>query len=193
MKIIVGLGNPGTEYAGTRHNAGFMAVKAISEKYGISLKKRAFGGVYGFGKVLGKELMLFEPHTYMNLSGDAVNAICSRHLEKKNGLLVISDDMALPLGVIRIREKGSSGGHNGLSSIIGYLGQDFSRLRIGIGMENTVPNMKEYVLSEFRKAEQPVLKEVITRLVLYAEEWLVSGVKKAMALHNDGKAPGKAL
>ena len=192
MKIIAGLGNPGEKYDGTRHNAGFMVVREIAGKHGISIKKRAYGGVYGFGKILGQELLIFEPHTYMNLSGEAINAICSRHLEKKEDLLVVSDDVVLALGVLRLREKGSSGGHNGLSSIISYLGADFARLRVGVGMEKAVPDMKDYVLSNFRSEEQPILKEVISRAVLCAEEWLVSGAKKAMGIYNDSKADGKA-
>lgn len=193
MKIIAGLGNPGSGYKGTRHNAGFMVVGALAEKHGIVLKKKAFGGVYGFGKILGKEVFLFEPHTYMNLSGEAISAVCSRHLEEKEDLLVVSDDIALPLGAIRLREKGSSGGHNGLVSVIEHLGQDFARLRIGVGSGSPVQDMKDYVLGEFRREEQPVLKEVIERAVLCVEEWLAVGTKKAMAAHNDVKASGKTL
>jgi peptidyl-tRNA hydrolase, PTH1 family len=188
MKIISGLGNPGADYKDTRHNAGFMVVDAISGKYGISLKKKAYGGVYGVGRVLGKEVVLFQPHTYMNLSGEAVNAVCSRTLHEKEDLLVVSDDVALPLGVIRLREKGSSGGHNGLKSIIGYLGSDFARLRIGVGSDDQVCDMKEFVLSDFRREELTALKEVISRSVLCAEDWIVYGVKKAMAGHNGCKS-----
>lgn len=197
MKIIAGLGNPGKQYESTRHNAGFMVVSAISEKYGIQLKKNAFGGVYGFGRVLGRDVTLFEPYTYMNLSGKAVNDICMGRLEAKEDLLVISDDTALPLGAIRIREKGSSGGHNGLGSIIEYLGADFARLRVGVGREEAVSDMKSYVLSDFLPEERKALDEVISRAVRCAEEWLAFGVKKAMAgcnTRNPGvNYPGEAL
>lgn len=190
MKIIVGLGNPGSEYEGTRHNAGFMAIAAVAEKYGIEIKKKAFGGLYGFGKVLGREITLFKPETYMNLSGEAVGGICGKKLEDKKDLLVISDDVALPLGVIRLREKGSSGGHNGLRSVIQYLGTDFARLRIGVGKQEKVPDMKSYVLSDFLPEERAVLREGIARAVMCVEEWLVYGIRKAMSEHNDGN-PGE--
>lgn len=184
MKIIAGLGNPGSEYENTRHNAGFMVVEAVARKYGIGLKKKAYGGLYGFGKVSGRETMLFEPHTFMNLSGEAVKAVCASHMEEKEDLLVVSDDVALPLGVIRLREKGSSGGHNGLASVIGCIGQDFARLRIGVGAQEPVTDMKDYVLGAFRKEERPVLKEVIEKAVLCVEQWLEFGASKAMAAHN---------
>ena len=193
MKIIAGLGNPGKGYENTRHNAGFMVIKEISKKHGILLKKKAFGGLYGFGKISGKEVILFEPQTYMNLSGEAVNAICARHLEKKEDLLVISDDTALPLGTIRIREKGSSGGHNGLGSIIQYLGTDFARLRVGVDKGANFSDMKDHVLSDFLPEERKALEEVVRRSAMCAEEWISAGLKRAMAGYNDRKTSGEKL
>jgi peptidyl-tRNA hydrolase, PTH1 family len=187
MKIIAGLGNPGREYEQTRHNAGFIVLRAIADKHGIEIKKKAFGGVYGFGKALGRELALFEPQTYMNLSGEAVNAICSGRLEDRKDLLVISDDVALPFGSLRIRKQGSSGGHNGLRSIIQFLGDDFARLRVGVGKESPVADMKDYVLSRFTEEEREQLTGVVARAVECAEEWMVAGINKAMAGYNQGK------
>ena len=193
MKIIAGLGNPGKGYKNTRHNAGFMVIKEISQKHGILLKKKAFGGLYGFGKIFGKEVILFEPQTYMNLSGEAVNAVCARHLEKREDLLVINDDTALTLGTIRIREKGSSGGHNGLKSIIQYIGTDFARLRVGVGKGGPLIDMKDHVLSDFLSEEGKVLDEVIRRAAMCAEKWISEGLKRAMEGYNDRKTSGEKL
>ena len=191
MKIIVGLGNPGLKYRNTRHNAGFLVIKELAEKNGISLRKKAFGGVYGIGRVTAREAMLFEPHTYMNLSGEAVKAVCDRKLEEKEDLLVISDDFNLPLGSVRLREKGSAGGHNGLKSIIDHMGTDFARLRVGVGAATPMEDMSDYVLSSFAKKERPILQEGIVKAVSCVEIWLEEGVRAAMARHNEKAADAK--
>lgn len=180
MKIIAGLGNPGLRYRNTRHNAGFLAVKALAKKYHISLKKKGFGGVYGIGRILGEEVMLFEPMTYMNLSGEAVKSASSSKMEDRKDLLVISDDVSLPLGRIRLRDNGSSGGHNGLESIIGNIGADFSRLRLGVGEAPLEADMAAYVLSPFSRKERPALNEAMEKAVDAIEIWLKEGINKAM-------------
>lgn len=184
MKIIVGLGNPGLRYKNTRHNAGFLALKALAKKHGLSIKKRGFNGIYGIGRIIQQEVILFEPLTYMNLSGKAIEAICSSRLEEKEDLLVVSDDFNLSLGQIRLRIKGSSGGHNGLESIIGSIGPEFSRLRIGIGRGEVEGDMTGFVLSPFPRKERPLLKETIERAVEGIEVWLDKGIKEAMNLFN---------
>jgi len=184
MKIIIGLGNPGLRYKHTRHNAGFLALNVLSKKYALGIKKRGFGGVYGFGRIKGYEVMLFEPLTRMNLSGEAVKAVCSSKLEDKKDLLVISDDFNLPLGSIRLREKGSSGGHNGLESIIEQIGPDFTRLRIGIGSGFEGADASSYVLGRFSRKEKPALNESFTKAVRCIELWLDLGVKDAIARHD---------
>ena len=188
MKIIVGLGNPGLSYRNTRHNAGFLAVKALAKKHGLGIRKRGFKGTYGVGSILKREVILFEPMTYMNLSGEAVNAVCSSKLKHPEDLIVISDDISLPFGEIRLREKGSSGGHNGLQSIIDNMGSDFARLRMGIGSENLPKDVARYVLAPFSRAERTVLGEMLEKSVECVETWLESGIKTAMNICNKGIA-----
>ncbi len=174
MKIIVGLGNPGLRYKSTRHNVGFMVIKVLSEQCGIRLKKKGFGGIYGIGRIKGREAMLFKPATYMNLSGEALYSVFSSKAENKTkDLLVISDDFNLPLGSIRFREKGSAGGHNGLQSIIDRIGPDFARLRVGIGGA-ALGDMSKYVLAAFPPDERGIIKEAVQNAAMAAEIWLTS-------------------
>ncbi|MBD3380336.1 MAG: aminoacyl-tRNA hydrolase [Candidatus Omnitrophica bacterium] len=185
MKIIVGLGNPGLRYRHTRHNAGFMAVELLAKKHRMSLKKKGFGGRYAVGRIKGEEVLLFEPMTFMNLSGDALASICSSRLDEENGLLVITDDVDLPLGKIRIRKNGSSGGHNGLRSIIDRIGSDFARLRIGVGDEKLlVTDTADFVLSRFPRKDKGVLNECLEAAAECAETWLSESVEKAMNAYN---------
>ena len=180
MKIIVGLGNPGLRYRNTRHNAGFLVVNALAKKYRIGIRKKNFSGVYGIGRIQRQEVMLFEPLTYMNLSGKAVMAVCSSRLTDESDLLVISDDFNLSLGRIRLRDKGSAGGHNGLQSIIANIGPDFARLRLGVGKDDTVEDLSPYVLSPFPRAERPLLNDMREKAVECVETWLAAGIKEAM-------------
>ncbi len=180
MKLIVGLGNPGLRYRNTRHNAGFLAVNAFAKKNRISLRKRGFNGQYGISRFQGEEIMLFEPLTFMNLSGDAVKGVLAGKAINNEDILVLSDDLDLPLGSIRIREKGSSGGHNGLRSIIGKIGEDFTRIRIGIGRETRMEDTSSYVLSSFSREEKRGLGDVLERAVEAIEVWINGGTKEAM-------------
>ena len=184
MKIIVGLGNPGLRYRNTRHNAGFLALKVLSKKYRIPIKKKGFNGAYGIGRIEDEEVMLFAPLTYMNLSGEAVAAVCSSKLEEQEDLLVVTDDFNLPFGRIRLREKGSSGGHNGLESITEKTGEEFSRLRIGVGRDTPIDDMSRYVLSGFSKQERTALGEVLEKTAECVDIWLKNGIKEAMSLYN---------
>jgi peptidyl-tRNA hydrolase, PTH1 family len=191
MKIIVGLGNPGLKYRNTRHNAGFLVIKELAAANGISLRKKAFGGLYGIGRVKEREVMLFEPLTYMNLSGEAVKAVCDSKLEEREDLLVVSDDLNIHLGSVRLREKGSAGGHNGLRSIMDHMGSDFARLRVGVGSGPVVEDMSGYVLSAFCKKERPFLEEGVQKAVLCVETWLTEGIKPAMARFNERSSGSK--
>lgn len=185
MKIIVGLGNPGFRYKKTRHNVGFSVITAISKQYKIRIKKKGFSGNYGIGRINGWEVLLFEPMTYMNLSGQAVNAVCSSKLGDKKDLLIISDDINLPLGTLRLREKGSAGGHNGLKSIIGSIGEDFCRLRIGVAAENMpVEDMVSFVLSRFSRKEFSVINDSIEKTVECVDMWVEQGIKEVMGRYN---------
>ncbi|MFH1798402.1 MAG: aminoacyl-tRNA hydrolase [Candidatus Omnitrophota bacterium] len=174
MKLIVGLGNPGIRYRNTRHNTGFLVIDVFAKRYRIKIKKRAFQGRYGVGQAKKQEVVLFQPLTYMNLSGGAIKQLVSSKLLDKEDLLVISDDVSLPLGEIRRREKGSSGGHNGLQSIIDALGSDFARLRIGIGSTEEISDLAGYVLASFSRKEKILLKDVLERAVESIENWLTA-------------------
>lgn len=185
MKIIAGLGNPGFRYRKTRHNAGFMVIDALSKKYGISVKKKGFKGIYGIGRIEAQEVLLFRPMTYMNLSGEAVKAVFSSKSADKSDLLVVSDDIDLPLGRIRIRGKGSSGGHNGLGSISEQIGSDFARLRLGVGRDDGIKgDAAGFVLSSFPRKERPELERVLLVAMECVEVWLRKGVKDAMNQYN---------
>ena len=148
------------------------------------MKRRGFNGIYGTGKILGQEVVLFKPLTYMNLSGEAVKAVTESRLEDKKDLLVVSDDAALPFGTVRMREKGSSGGHNGLKSIIALMGNDFARLRMGLGTQKEGEDLASYVLSPFSRAERKEFDDAVGTAVACAETWLEKGVRKAMELYN---------
>jgi PTH1 family peptidyl-tRNA hydrolase len=189
MKVIAGLGNPGLRYRGTRHNAGFMVIDSLAKKHGIRVRQKAFGGVYGSGRIAGEEVLLFKPLTYMNLSGEAVKSVLSRHLEYKGDLLVVVDDFNIPLGSFRLREKGSAGGHNGLESLIGHIGGDFARLRVGIGSEGMPAERSGYVLSPFTRAEKRDLDGLMPDILACVETWLAKGPVEAMRLSSRGCGP----
>lgn len=185
MKIIVGLGNPGRKYGKTRHNVGFMVASALADKHGIRLNTKAFNSLIGRGKVLGEEVVIALPQTYMNRSGEAVKAVLSRRKAGLCDLLVVCDDVNLSLGIVRIRTGGSAGGHNGLTSIIECLGSDgFTRLRIGIGRDTESANLSGYVLSTFRKTEEAVLDEVVETSVDCCESWTSEGAERAANRYN---------
>jgi peptidyl-tRNA hydrolase, PTH1 family len=159
--LLVGLGNPGSKYQLTRHNAGFLVVDHIAQKYGIDLDKHDFSCIYGKGRVSGKDILLAKPQTFMNLSGRAVFSLVSFFKLNPEQVLVIYDDLDLPPGTIRIKLSGSSGGHRGLDSILGILGtKHIPRLRIGIGKPDGEP-VVDYVLTPFMEDEKPLFKRVI--------------------------------
>src|SRR5205085_3676630 len=165
-RLIVGLGNPGAEYERTRHNLGFMLVDLLAREAGAQVKRRDCRALVGRAEIEGTRVEFVKPQTYMNLSGETVACLLAKQ-EAKNAaqdLIVISDDLALPFGTIRLRRRGSAGGHNGLKSIIGALGtNEFMRLRIGIQPEHPVSDAKKFVLSDFSSAEKRSLEEVLDR------------------------------
>ena len=189
MKLIVGLGNPGIEYQFTPHNAGFLAIDRIAEDCGVVVANRRSRALTAKARLAGQEVLLAKPETFMNLSGMAVAALVRElELDAKQDVIVLYDDIALPLGTIRIRERGSAGGHNGVKSISGALAsEDWLRIRIGIAP--SLPEaagslsggrQREYVLSPFRKADLVVLDEVLDRVELAVEAVLTRGVSTAM-------------
>ncbi len=175
MKLIVGLGNPGIKYNNTRHNLGFMVVDTLAENLNIKLGKLKYKSLMGQGMTADEKITLAKPMTYMNLSGQAVCELMRRLYLDLADLIVICDDLNLPLGSIRIRTKGSAGGHNGLSSIIGLLGSnEFTRIRLGI--DRPVGNMDTayYVLKKFKPNEYSVVEEMIAQ----AQDAVVTLIKE---------------
>src|SRR6266576_4101805 len=164
MFLIVGLGNPGSEYAQTRHNLGFMLVDKLAAEDGATVKRTECRSLVGNPTIEDQRVMLVKPQTFMNLSGEAVGCLNQKYEGDASSLIVISDDLALPLGSIRLRERGSGGGHNGLKSIIGVLGtSEFVRLRIGIQPEHPLSDAKRFVLDEFSKSERESVPEILER------------------------------
>jgi PTH1 family peptidyl-tRNA hydrolase len=183
LSVIVGLGNPGREHFGTRHNVGYRVVDLLAERHGVKLWRRRFEAACGKGKVRGCAAWLVKPQTYMNLSGCTVERAVRELRLELDDLLVVSDDMALPAGTLRLREKGSDGGHKGLASVIESLGtQDFARLRVGIG--EPVGDPADYVLAPFSPEERAAMAAAEARAADAAEAWLRDGVTRAMAAFN---------
>jgi peptidyl-tRNA hydrolase, PTH1 family len=186
-QLIVGLGNPGTKYAQTRHNVGFDLIDILAKRWQISLSDRKqFQGIYGEG-IGGNntKIKLLKPQTFMNLSGQSVRATLDWFKLSPESVLVVYDDLDLPLGKIRLRLSGSAGGHNGMKSIISHLGtQNFPRVRIGIGQSTGEKDTIAHVLGKFSKAETIVIDEVIYLVNDAIEMSLKQGVEKAMSLYN---------
>lgn len=157
MYVVAGLGNPGLFYKRTRHNAGYQALELLADNLQIRLKKRGFNGVYGEGTFRGERVVLIKPTTYMNLSGDCIRAVMNFFKCPVEHLIVLYDDIELPVGSLRIRDKGGAGTHNGMRSIIGSLGSEsFPRVRIGVGSQNGT-DLRKHVLGKPKKDEQTVL------------------------------------
>jgi PTH1 family peptidyl-tRNA hydrolase len=164
MKLIVGLGNPGKQYEKTRHNIGFQVVDRLSEKLDIPLTQAKFKGLFGSGHVRGEKVILLKPLTYMNLSGEAIRMVMDYFNISPEDIIVIYDDLDLPVGKIRLRQKGSAGGHNGIKSTIQHLGtQEFNRIRVGIARPQNGQSVTDYVLSNFSGEEQEIINEVVNR------------------------------
>jgi PTH1 family peptidyl-tRNA hydrolase len=184
IKMVVGLGNPGKEYAGTRHNVGFRVIDLLAELLKIKVKKKRFGGCLGSGEFADKKLILLKPMRFMNCSGQVVATATGFHKLVLSNLLVVIDDMALPPGKIRVRMKGSAGGHNGLADVIEKLGtQNISRLRIGIGQSDK-KEAYDYVLGKPTKADRPLLDEAITKARDAVLCWVEYGIRATMNKFN---------
>ena len=177
--VIVGLGNPGPKYAGTRHNAGFLCVDRLAERAGIALNDRRKAALLGEGRIKGKRVVLVKPRTFMNVSGEAVRYAMDRYRVRAESVLIVLDDLDLPLGRVRMRASGGSGGHNGLNSINAALGtQEYARLRIGIGRPQG--ETVGYVLGAFPPEEAPAAEAALGRAADAAEAWLAHGVNHTM-------------
>ena len=185
MYIIVGLGNPERKYAGTRHNIGFSAITAISDAYGISMDIKKHKAVCGKGMIAGNKVLLAMPQTYMNLSGESVRELMDYYKCDLSDLIVIYDDISLDVGKLRIRAKGSAGGHNGIKNIIAQLGtQEFTRIKIGVGEKPAKMDLADYVLGRFSKEEQPIIRESADRAREAVCEMITHDVASAMNKFN---------
>jgi PTH1 family peptidyl-tRNA hydrolase len=191
LKLIVGLGNPGREYAATRHNAGWWAVDHLADAWHFDGWKKDGQALVSNGRLADLRVRLIKPQTYMNLSGNVLVQYARRPTwNPSTDLRVIVDEVALELGRLRIRASGSAGGHNGLKSIEATLGtQEYARLRIGIKPEHQIADLSNYVLGPFSKAETIVMRETVTRVQDAAEIWLRDGILPAMNKHNRREKP----
>ncbi len=190
QSLVVGLGNPGKEYEWSRHNLGFMLIDKLASDAGTKVSRRECQSLVGRADIEGHIAKLVKPQTYMNLSGEAVACLLAKHKLEQPGqsLIVISDDLALPFGNIRIRARGSAGGHNGLKSIIGAVGtNEFTRLRIGIQPEHPISDSKRFVLDSFSNAARPDVERIIERSAEALRAIIRDGVLKAMTEFNSNE------
>ena len=190
MFLIVGLGNPGPQYVGTRHNAGFELLDHLADEAAIDINKNKFKSMIGEGFLGGKKVVLMKPMTFMNLSGEAVVAALNFYKPKPEEFIVVYDDMALKPGAVRIRERGSAGGHNGMKSIIGLTGtEEFTRVRIGVG--GARGNVISHVLGKFSKEEEELYGQGLTLAHEAVKTILTQGVEEAMNKYNSSGKPIK--
>ena len=185
MKAIFGLGNYGPKYAGARHNMGFDTVTRLSDKWRIPLDTKKFKGLCGFGWYNGEKVILIQPQTYMNNSGECVREICDFFKLTNKDIIVIYDDISLAPGQLRLRPKGSAGGHNGIKSIIAHLGsEEFDRVKVGVGEKPAEWDLADYVLSRFAREDEPLIRDAIDRAALAVEKIISDGLEAAMGEFN---------
>lgn len=182
--LIVGLGNPGRAHAFNRHNVGFMAVDKLALRAGIELRRVQSKAIVGSGRLADRPVILAKPQTFMNLSGEAVGALAGYYRIPPAAILVVYDELDIPFGVIRLREKGGAGGHNGMRSLIQHLGNDFPRLRLGIGRPPGRMDAAAYVLQDFGRDELPLVSEMLTTAVEAIELFVRDGIQLAMSRYN---------
>lgn len=183
--LIAGLGNPGRKYEGTRHNVGFDAITALSDAFNIPLTNHELKGISGKGTIAGQKVILVQPQTYMNNSGECIRAFMDFYKITPDRILVICDEIALEPGKLRLRKKGSAGGHNGMKSIIAHAGSEaFARLRIGVGEKPEGWDLADFVLARFPKDVEPVMREVMKKITEEVPLYLTEGAEKAMNRFN---------
>lgn len=182
MYIVVGLGNPTKEYEGTRHNVGFDVIDAIADKYNIEMTERKHRAFCGKGLVAGQRVILVKPQTYMNLSGESVRSVLDFYkVDEESELIVIYDDVSLGVGQLRIRKKGSAGGHNGIKNIIQHLGHNvFQRIKVGVGEKPKEYDLADYVLGHFSKEDKEMMKDGYKRAVEAVEMLVMGDIDGAM-------------
>lgn len=185
MKCIIGLGNPGRKYKDTRHNIGFMAIDHLSDSLDIGLSANKFKCDYGTGFINGERVMLVKPQTYMNLSGEGVRPLMDYYNIETDDILVLYDDLDLPVGRLRLRLKGSGGGHNGIKSLNQHLNtQNYKRIRIGIDRPDAGMTVIKYVLSKFPKSQRALVQKVIERISEASEAFITKNFQDVMTEYN---------
>lgn len=188
MYIIIGLGNPTPQYAGTRHNIGFDVITKLSEKYNIPLDFKKHKAFCGKGMIEGEKVILAQPQTFMNLSGESVRELTDYYKVSEEEIIIIYDDISLDVGQIRIRAKGSAGGHNGIKSIIQHLGsEEFPRIKVGVGDKPKNWDLADYVLSRFPVEEQEAVEEGKNMAADACVKIMQEGINAAMNIYNQKK------
>ena len=189
MFVIAGLGNPDKKYEKTRHNVGFDVIDAMAKKYNVELTEKKHRALCGSGYIAGQKVLLVKPQTFMNLSGESLRAACDFFkVDPEEGLIVIYDDISLAPGQLRVRKKGSAGGHNGIKNIIAQLGtQNFLRVKVGVGEKPAGWDLAEYVLGHFSKEEQVLMEEAFLRAADAASALLTEDVERVMNQYNTHK------
>nr|WP_295678122.1 aminoacyl-tRNA hydrolase [uncultured Lachnoclostridium sp.] len=192
MYIIIGLGNPTREYEATRHNIGFDAITRLADDYYISLDTKKHKAICGKGMIGGEKVILAKPQTFMNLSGESVRELIDFYKVTKEEIIVIYDDISLDVGQLRIRTKGSAGGHNGIKNIIAHLGSDeFCRIKIGVGDKPRNWDLADYVLARFPKEEEPVVRDALAKASKACETIITEGTQVAMNFYNKKETNAK--
>ena len=186
MYIIVGLGNPGEKYDNTRHNCGFMTIDCLADKYNLEFQESKQKAMVAKGSINGEKVILAKPLTFMNLSGESVRALADYYkVDSEKEVIIVYDDISLPVGNLRIRVKGSAGGHNGIKSIISHLGSDkFIRVKVGVGEKPKGYDLADYVLGHFSNEEKVLMNEAFSRGAKAIEAIMEAGPDKAMNLFN---------
>jgi PTH1 family peptidyl-tRNA hydrolase len=185
MYLLIGLGNPGSEYAKTRHNIGFEVIEKLSKDYNIPLDFKKHKAVCGKGVIEGEKVLLAQPQTYMNASGESVRELMDYYKVSEEEIIIVYDDITLAVGQLRVRPKGSAGGHNGIKSIIHNIGtQEFPRVRVGVGDKPKGWDLVDHVLGRFPKEEEPFVREGIERAAKACTTILLEGTEEAMNRFN---------
>jgi PTH1 family peptidyl-tRNA hydrolase len=187
MKAVIGLGNPGAEYEGTRHNIGFEVIDELARRWGVRLKR--WKSASDLVVAVGGDVILAKPRTFMNASGEAVGRIVRFHKVDVGDILIVVDEVQLPLGRLRLRRSGSAGGHNGLKSVIEHVGDGFPRLRIGVGRGDMQWDLADHVLSPFRSDEREAIAKAVGRAADAAEVFVIEGIGAAMNKFNAREDP----
>lgn len=189
MHIIIGLGNPTSKYDGTRHNIGFDSITRLCDDYHVKLDTKKHKAIYGAGVIAGEKVILVQPQTYMNLSGESVRELMDYYKVTNEQILVIYDDISLDIGQLRLRKKGSAGGHNGIKNIISQIGTDeFCRIKVGVGEKPANWDLADYVLSRFDREDESIIRDSLKRVSDACYDILANGFDFAMNRYNQREA-----